>query len=282
MILVFGQTGQVARELKVFNDVVTLTRNQADLSNPISCANAIREFNPSAVINAAAFTAVDKAEEEEALATLVNGDAPTCMAKTCAEIGIPFVHISTDYVFDGTGEEPWSPCDTTNPQNAYGRSKEAGEKGVIASGAVYAILRSSWVVSSHGDNFIKTMLRLSETTQTLSVVSDQIGSPTAARDIANACYRIASALHLNPRKSGVYHFSGSPYVSWYNFAYEIFRLAKCDIDLKPILSADYSTASRRPLNSRLECSDIFTQFGIEQVDWRISLSVILEEMKGLS
>ena len=126
------------------------------------------------------------------------------------------------------------------------------------------------------------MLRLSETTQSLSVVCDQIGSPTPARDIANACYQIASTLRVNPRKSGVYHFSGSPYVSWYDFAHEIFRLVKCDIDLKPILSADYPTASRRPLNSRLECTDILTQFGIKQTDWRIALAIILEEMRGLS
>lgn len=282
MILVFGQSGQIARELDALNGVVTLSRSQADLSNPASCDLAIRKFNPKAVINAAAYTSVDKAEVEESLATIVNGDAPSIMAKTCADIGIPFVHISTDYVFDGMGEEPWLPCDPTNPKNAYGRSKEAGEKGVIASGAVYAILRSSWVVSAHGTNFIKTMLRLSENRNTLSVVTDQIGSPTPARDIANACYQIASSLCINSEKSGIYHFSGTPYVSWYDFAKEIFRQAGRDIDLLPILSSEFETAAQRPLNSRLECTNIWTQFFIKVPDWKIGIETVLEELEELS
>lgn len=282
MILVFGQSGQVAHELQSFEDVVALNRSLADLCNPDRCADTIREHNPAAVINAAAYTAVDKAEKEEALATKINGDSPSRMAETCADLSIPFVHISTDYVFDGSGNDAWLPEGRTNPQSAYGRSKEAGEKGVIASGAVYAILRTSWVVSNRGKNFIKTMLRLSETRSELSIVSDQIGAPTPARDIAGACYQVAFDLIADPSKAGIYHFSGTPNVSWYDFASEIFRQTGHDIELTPILSADYPTAASRPLNSRLDCQDTLLQFGIKQPDWRESLNAILKEMGALS
>ena len=163
MILVFGKTGQVATELLAYENVTALGRDKADLSNPRDCAEAIKLYKPHAVINAAAYTAVDKAENEESLANTINGDAPGAMAITCAKLNIPFVHISTDYVFDGTGIVPWSVSDSTNPQNAYGRSKLKGEQAIMASGCVHAILRTSWVVSAHGNNFIKTMCRLSET-----------------------------------------------------------------------------------------------------------------------
>lgn len=281
MILVFGKTGQVAHELQLFKNITSLNRSQADLCNPEQCAELIREHNPAAVINAAAYTAVDNAEKEEALATIINGDAPGQMAKACAALAIPFVHISTDYVFDGTGNDAWATHSKTNPQNAYGRSKEAGEMGVIESGAVYGILRTSWVVSNRGENFIKTMLRLSETRSELSIVSDQIGAPTLARDIADTCYRIAMNLIADPSKSGIYHFSGAPNVSWYDFANEIFRQTGRDINLTPILSADYPTAAYRPLNSRLNCESTLVEFGIKQPNWREGLNAILEELGAL-
>ena len=282
MILVFGQSGQVASELQSFEDIFALNRSMADLRNPERCADIIRDYKPAAVINAAAYTAVDKAEKEEALATVINCDAPSRMAEACANLNVPFVHISTDYVFDGSGSEAWLPKSPRNPQNAYGRSKEAGEMGVIDSGVVYGIIRTSWVVSSRGENFIKTMLRLSETRNELSVVSDQIGAPTPARDIAGACYQVALNLIADPSKSGIYHFSGAPNVSWYDFASEIFRQTGRDIGLTPILSADYPTAASRPLNSRLDCQDTLSQFGIEQPDWRKSLNTILGELGVLS
>ena len=161
MILVFGKTGQVATELQRSGDVLALGRDQADLSDPVAFAQAIRDLVPPAVINTTAYTTVDKAEEDEELATIINGDAPTAIAQACAEMQIPLVHISTDYVFEGLGKAPWKPGDTTAPQNAYGRSKLAGEEGILGSGATYVILRTSWVVSAHGSNFVKTMLRLS-------------------------------------------------------------------------------------------------------------------------
>lgn len=282
MILVFGHSGQVAKELGAFEDIVTLNRHQADLSNPKSCRDAILKYNPDAVINAAAYTDVDKAEDEEELATLINADAPICMANTCAEVGIPFVHISTDYVFEGIGEDPWLPSDKTNPKNAYGRSKLAGEKGVIASSAIYVILRCSWIISAHGKNFIKTILKLSKSTERLSVINDQIGAPTPAFDVANACYKIVMELLNDSKKSGIYHFSGMPYVSWYDFAKEIFIQAKLNIDLIPINSVYYNSKAKRPNNSRLDCSDIKEKFDIELPDWRNSLKLIIKDLENIS
>ena len=156
MILIFGQTGQVANELQSNKDVIALGRDQADLSIPTTCAEAIRRYELRAVINAAAYTAVDKAESEENLANTINGGAPGAMASACAERDIPLVHISTDYVFDGSGTTPWSVTDIPNPKNAYGRSKFKGEQAIKTLGCVHAILRTSWVVSAHGNNFVKT------------------------------------------------------------------------------------------------------------------------------
>ena len=239
MILVFGKTGQVATELQRSGDVLALGRDQADLSDPVACIQAIRALAPRAVINAAAYTAV----------------------------------------FEGSGEVPWKPSDTTAPQNAYGRSKLAGEEGILGSGATHAILRTSWVVSPHGANFVKTMLRLSETRDTLSVVADQIGGPTPARDIASACLMIAQHLQDDPSKSGTYHYSGAPSVSWADFASEIFAQASRSVTVIPITTAEYPTPAKRPLNSRMDCRTTVSTFGIEQLDWRIGLNEILKELE---
>ena len=219
MLLIFGATGQVARELaRARPDATFLGRDKADLTDPEACAAAIRALKPHAVINAAAHTAVDRAEAEEALATTINGASPTAMARECAALAIPFLHISTDYVFDGSGTEPFRPAAPTGPLGAYGRSKLVGEQGVRAAmnegGGVHAILRTSWVFSAHGANFVKTMLRLGATRDSLNVVSDQIGGPTPARDIAAALLAMTETLLANPAASGTYHFSGAPDVSW--------------------------------------------------------------------
>ncbi len=282
MILVFGKTGQVATELQRLGDVVALGRDQADLANPAVCADAIRTHAPRAVINAAAYTAVDRAEEEEALATIINADAPTVMARVCMELGIPLIHISTDYVFEGTGDTPWKPHDPTAPQNAYGRSKLAGEIGIRNSGAAHAILRTSWVVSAHGANFVKTMLRLSDTRGELTIVADQIGGPTPARDIAVAALKIAEQLIADPSKSGTYHFSGAPDVSWAEFAREIFAQAGKAMTVTPIPTAEYPTPAKRPLNSRMDCRMTQQVLGIARPDWREGLPVILNELEGTS
>lgn len=196
-LLVFGRTGQVARELQQLAPVLALGRDAADLAQPGACAAAIHVHRPRAVINAAAYTAVDRAEEDAPLATAINGAAPAEMALACAALNIPLVHISTDYVFAGTGHQPWAPGDIAQPANAYGRSKWAGEEGIRASDCTHAIMRTSWVFSAHGTNFVKTMLRLSDTRDQISVVDDQIGGPTRVQAIPTSAYPTPAARPLN-------------------------------------------------------------------------------------
>jgi len=278
LILVFGETGQVARELAAHPGVTCLGRDQADLSDPAACAAAILAAEPDAVINAAAYTAVDLAETEEPLATVINGQSPGIMARVCAGLEIPFVHISTDYVFDGSGTDPWRPGDATGPLGAYGRSKLAGEQAIAAAGGTWAVLRTSWVVSAHGNNFVRTMLRLGAQRDALSIVADQIGGPTPARDIAVACLNMAKTLGSEPEKGGVYHFAGSPDVSWAAFAREIFARAGLTCAVSDIPSADYPTPAARPRNSRLDCSDFESNFGLKRPDWRVGLAAILKDL----
>lgn len=282
MIIVFGKTGQVATELQRLGDVLALGRNQADFSDPAACVQVIRDLAPRVVINAAAYTSVDKAEEDEEMATIINGETPTAIAKACADMNIPLVHISSDYVFDGSGEKPWKPGNSVAPQNAYGRSKLVGEKGILESGATHAILRTSWVVSAHGSNFVKTMLQLSKKRKTLSVVADQFGGPTPARDIASACFVIAQHLLEDPSKSGTYHYSGVPSVSWAGFASEIFKQAARRVTVIPIKTVEYPAPAKRPLNSRMDCSMTNKIFRIEQPDWRQGLKAMLKELEVIA
>lgn len=281
-VLVFGQTGQVARELaRLMPDAVFLGRDRADLSDPAGCAAAIRAARPTAVINAAAWTAVDKAESEEPAALAVNGDAPGAMARACAELGVPFVHISTDYVFDGSGERPWQPGDAVAPLGAYGRTKLAGENAVRAAGGTHAILRTSWVFSAHGANFVKTMLRLGAERDRLTIVGDQVGGPTPAADIAAACLTIVGALRDDPGLTGTYHFSGAPDVSWADFARAIFADAGLSPEVVDIPTSAYPTPAKRPANSRMDCSATMATFGIARPDWRAGLRAVLSELETL-
>lgn len=277
-LLVFGATGQVAMALRArVPGAVFLSRAEADLSDPAACAAAIAASDAEAVINAAAWTAVDRAESEEAAATVVNGDAPAAMARAAAARGVPFLHVSTDYVFDGSGDRPWRPGDATGPLGAYGRSKLAGEMGVAAAGGTHAILRTSWVFSGHGANFVKTMLRLGKTRDTLSVVADQIGGPTAAADIVDALLAMAARLREVPGLTGTYHFAGAPDVSWAAFAREVFAQAGMATVVTDIPTTAYPTPARRPANSRLDCADL-EAFGIARPDWRASLGAVLREL----
>lgn len=275
-LLVFGKTGQVATELAQMEGTTCLGREQADLSDPGACEAIIADSNAAAVINAAAYTAVDKAEEDRDIAMIVNAMAPTAMAAACAANGIPFVHISTDYVFDGCGERPWLPEDPPDPLSVYGASKLGGERGVAAAGGVYVILRTSWVFSAHGNNFLKTMLRLSQTRNQLYIVADQIGGPTPAADIAKACMSIAQRLISEPNKGGIYHLSGAPDTSWAGFAREIFTAAGRDVSVEDIPSSAYPTPATRPLNSRLDCSSLSSSFGITRPDWRQATQKIVK------
>ena len=277
-LLVFGSTGQVATELRrLAPEGVFLGRDQADLSDPAACAAAIAAHAPSAVINAAAWTAVDKAETEVAAATLVNGDAPTAMATACSALGIPLIHISTDYVFDGSGTAPFTPDSPTAPLGAYGRSKLKGEQGVRAAGGIYAILRTSWVFSAHGANFLKTMLRLGQERDRLTVVADQIGGPTPAFAIAEACLRTVTALQGDPTKTGTYHFSGAPDVSWADFAREIMVQARLDCMIADIPTSAFPTPALRPANSRMDCASLAV-FDLSRPDWKHGVAQALKEL----
>ena len=281
-LLVFGQTGQVARELirRAPAGVVveSLGRDRADLSDPSICADAIMLSDADAVINAAAWTAVDKAETDEAAATVINGAAPAAMARACARHGIPFLHISTDYVFDGAGTVPFATDHPTAPLGAYGRSKLAGEHGVQSAGGAYLILRTSWVVSSHGANFVKTMRRLGADRETLNIVADQIGGPTPAADIADALLTAARAM-IDGHTGGTHHFSGAPDSSWADFARAIMAGAGLACQISDIPSSAYPTPARRPMNSRLDCSAFMREFGIARSDWRSGLAAILKELE---
>ena len=281
-VLVFGATGQVATELSCVGNVKCVGRAEANLEDPTACSDAIKRYAPCAVINAAAYTAVDKAESEEAVAEVINAFAVKAMAEACAEMDIPLVHISTDYVFDGSGLDAFAPTDPTSPQNAYGRTKLLGENFVKNSGCTFAIVRTSWVFSAHGNNFVKTMLRLGQSRDQLSVVSDQVGGPTSARAIANTCLEIATQLRASPSKSGVYHYSGAPDVSWAEFAQQIFDKASLNVKVTGIPTAEYPTPAARPLNSRLDCSDTYRIFGVKQPGWRAELDGVLSDLGVVS
>ncbi len=276
-ILVFGKSGQVARELQRHGDVVALSRDQANLLDPQACADIISQSDADIIINAAAYTAVDQAEIDEDMATTINAHAPAHMARAAAKLDLPFLHISSDYVFDGSGGTAWSVDDKVNPLNAYGRGKLLGEQGINAAGGRFAILRTSWVFSAHGNNFVKTMLRLGKERDGLNIVNDQIGGPTAAGDIAKMLLIMAVQMQ-NKNKSGIYHYSGAPDVSWAEFASEIFRQANLKVKVSGIASAEYPTPATRPLNSRLDCERISKDFGITRPDWKASLTEVLTEL----
>ena len=278
-VLVFGQTGQVATELALrCPSGVTATflgRHLADLSDPTACATMIGPTD--AVINAAAWTAVDRAETDEAAARVVNGDAPAAMARACADRGIPFLHLSTDYVFDGAGDTPFAPDHPTAPLGAYGRSKLLGEVGVRAAGGAHLILRTSWVVSAHGTNFVRTMLRLGRERTSLNVVADQIGGPTPAAAIADALYLAAGAM-ANGVPGGTHHFAGAPDTSWAGLARAVMAGAGLGCSITDIPSSAYPTPARRPANSRLDCRSFERAFGITRPDWQAGLPAILHHL----
>ncbi len=279
-ILVFGKTGQVATELQRQSDCIALGRDAANLENPAACAAVIADIKPDIIINAAAYTAVDQAEEQEELANIINGEAPEAMAKQAAAQGIPFLHISTDYVFDGSGDQPRTADANTAPINAYGYSKLLGETGIAAANGPYAILRTAWVFSAHGNNFVKTMLRLAQTRDALTIVDDQFGGPTAAADIAATLLIMAKKFHSGAGKTGIYHYCGAPDTNWKTFAEEIFNASNQHVTVTGIASKNYPAPAKRPQNSRLDCSSLENEFDIKQPDWRRSLQQVLTELEA--
>ncbi len=283
--LVFGTTGQLGIELARRAPrgvaLIALGREVADLTDPLACAGLIASTNPDIVINAAAYTAVDAAEKDRETAHLVNAAAPGAMARAVAQRGAPFLHVSTDYVFDGSGTRAWREDDPVAPLGAYGQTKLDGERAIAAAGGAHVILRTSWVFSAHGKNFVKTMLRLGAERDILSVVDDQRGGPTAAADIADALWTIAGAYRSGKGEPGIFHYSGAPTVSWADFAEAVFATAS--LPAKPVVNrittAEYPTPAKRPANSALDCSRIRAAYGIEQPDWRRSLAEVIRELE---
>jgi dTDP-4-dehydrorhamnose reductase len=283
--LIFGTSGQLgielARRAPEGVTVAALGRDRADLTDPAACAAAIEATDADMIINAAAYTAVDQAESDRDTAFLVNAEAPGAMARAAATRGLPFLHVSTDYVFDGSGTRPWAENDPVAPLGVYGESKLAGERAVAAAGGGHVILRTAWVFSAHGKNFLKTMLRVGAGRDGLSVVDDQRGGPTAASDIADALWTITAAFQNGKGQSGIFHFAGTPSVSWADFAEAIFAQASSPKkpQIKRIPTSDYPTPAKRPANSTLDCSRIRAVYGIEQPDWRKSLAYVIGELE---
>jgi dTDP-4-dehydrorhamnose reductase len=279
-ILVAGASGQLARALldaaKDRHEVTALGRPTLDLKDPSSIDRAVAATNPEAIVNAGAYTAVDKAESEEAEATAVNAGSGY-LARAAAERGIPFLHVSTDYVFDGTSPRPYRENDPVAPLGAYGRSKLAAERAVAEADPKALTLRTAWVYHHEGANFVRTMLRLAESRDEINVVADQIGSPTYAADLAGALLRLAEIRSADGQAGpgGVYHLAGSGETSWAGFAQAIFAgAAKRGLKaarVNPIPTSGYPTPAARPANSRLDCSSIERAYGVRLPDWQEAL-----------
>lgn len=284
-VLVTGGAGQIGIELLRLQwpDAVQLyapTRNELDITSAGSVSACFAARAPQCVINCAAYTAVDKAEEEVAAAFLVNAQGPAFLAEAAGRTNAPILHVSTDYVFNGSADRPYRETDATAPLNAYGASKLAGELAVRAANPHSVILRTAWVLSAHRSNFVKTMLRLGATNPSLRVVADQHGCPTSARDIAEALQRIAlRALDDRDTPWGTYHFVNSGETSWYGLAEHIFEFAGApQVQVEAIPSSAYPTPARRPANSRLDTSLIVEKFGITPRPWREAVDQILAEL----
>ncbi len=272
-ILLFGKHGQVAQSLHDEADgadMIALGSNDCDLMQQGAGADAIAVHNPDIVVNAAGYTAVDKAESELEPARQLNAEAPAELAAAARRASARFIHLSTDYVFDGV-DQLYDENAKTNPLNQYGRTKRDGEIAVLKAAPHSIILRTSWVFSAHGANFVKTMLRIGGEQTALKIVSDQIGGPTPARDIARAILTIAAKIHRGAEGAGIYHFQGRPAVSWAAFARAIFDVAGVDVAVEEIATADYPTPAQRPLRTVLDCARIERDFGIAPPDWRSGL-----------
>jgi dTDP-4-dehydrorhamnose reductase len=275
-ILVIGRSGQVARALAQYPGVVTAGRPETDLANPETLTAALVRHSPAAVVNAGAYTAVDAAEAERDEAFAINAAGAGHLARACARAGVPLVHISSDYVFDGRATRPWREDDPIAPLSAYGASKAEGEAQIRAAGRRHVILRTSWIYSETGRNFLTTMLRLGRERPELAIVDDQIGAPTYADDIAAAIARIVEAAETRDDIWGTFHFASAGSTTWFGFAAEIFAQAQAlgrpVPKLKPITTAEYPTPARRPAYSVLDTARISRVFGIAPPDWREALA----------
>jgi dTDP-4-dehydrorhamnose reductase len=288
-VLLIGANGQVGQELQLtlphLGEVISIGREELDLTNSAKISHLIEEIHPDYLVNAAAYTAVDKAESEPELAYAINATAPKIMAESAAKMGCKFLHISTDYVFDGCKNTPYLESDPTNPLGVYGQSKLAGEEQINNCNSNALILRTAWVYGSYGkSNFVKTMLRLGKEREELKVVVDQVGSPTWAKDIAEA---ITGLLINADNPAGIYHFTNSGVASWFDLSKAIFEEAKTNnIPLKiqrviPITTAEYPTPAVRPAYSVLSGQKISSQLGYIPTYWRDSLKSMLNQLFNL-
>lgn len=292
-ILLLGKNGQVGwelqRSLAPLGELVALDRHLVDglcgdLSNLESLRATIRQIKPDVIVNAAAYTAVDKAESETELADRVNGLASGVMAEEAASLGAWLVHYSTDYVFSGQGVMPWQETDPVAPVNHYGVSKLAGEQAIIASGCKHLIFRTSWVYGARGNNFAKTMLRLAKDRETLSVIADQIGAPTGADLIADVTALAIQQVIKRPELAGLYHLAAAGEVSWHGYASLVIDFAKAQGEelavktVSPIETTAYPTPARRPLNSRLNTQKLRNNFSLHLPDWQSGVTRMLREV----
>jgi len=287
-ILVLGSNGQLGRCLfdhfgKTDYEVIFATKSEIDLSNITSLKKIILAIKPQIVINAAAYTAVDKAEEEFSQADLINHLAVANVANICNELGAWIIHISTDYVFDGLARVPYDEGHQVSPKSAYGKSKLNGEIAIATSGSKYIIIRTAWVFSEYGNNFLKTMLRLGKELDELNIVGDQIGCPTYAQDLAKSIISIVSKIDLDDSRSGIYHFCGDESCTWYEFALAIFKESKSLNMITPksinaIQTIDFPTAATRPPYSVLDCYKIKDTFNITPSNWRHGIKDALKNI----
>ena len=280
-VLITGAAGMTGAELARQGrargwETTALARRDLDITDESAVADAIRDAAPDVVVNAAAYTAVDEAEREPGLAMKVNRDGAANVARAAAHGGAALVHISTDYVFDGAATTPYRPDSAVNPISAYGATKLAGEESVRECAPRHAIVRSSWVYSHEGRNFVHTMLRLAEAGSDIRVVNDQHGSPTLAADLAAALLDAAGALSRDPSLAGTYHFANSGTTTWYGFAQAVFEETKLTPRLTPVSTTEFQAAARRPRSSMLDTSAFSAAFGVTPRHWRAALRSMLE------
>lgn len=291
-ILLFGKNGQVGwelqRSLAPLGKVIALDRTGqegqcGDISDLDGLRNTIEQINPDILINAAGYTAVDLAQSEPEQAATLNHHAPALMAELMKAQGGCLVHYSTDYVFDGSGNQPWKEADSTGPLNVYGATKLAGEQAIQASGCQYLIFRTSWVYASRGNNFAKTMLRLAQERETLNVINDQVGAPTGAELIADVTAHALRQWQDQPAAAGLYHLAAQGETSWYDYAQYVFDWARSEglplalQSVNPIPSEDYPVPAIRPKNSRLDAQKLETTFNLQLPDWKQGVERMLQE-----
>jgi dTDP-4-dehydrorhamnose reductase len=285
-ILLLGKNGQVAwelaRALAPLGEVTALGRAEIDLADAPRLIAMVRALQPEVIVNAAAYTAVDKAESEREAAFAVNATAPRVLAEEARRSGALLVHYSTDYVFDGAKPVPYVEEDATNPINVYGASKLAGEDAIRGTGCRHLILRTSWVYGPRGANFMLTMLRLARERPQLRVVDDQVGTPTSSRAIADATAAALARAMASPGLAGLYHLAASGETSWCGFARAILAQAGIHTPVVPIRTEEYATPARRPRNSRLDCTRLRAAFGVTLAPWQESLAEAMRERARLS